>query len=204
MIKRDSRLLCLAIKRRLCLLKQPKDLQQNCCKVTKEGLVSDDSYILFVNDGSSDNTWSIIQQLYESNKYVRGVKLEGNVGHQNALMAGLSVVVDHCDIVITMDADLQDDVNAMQKMIMKYNGGENDIIYGVRASRATDSWFKRTTALGFYSLMKFMGVKSIYNHADYRLMSQRALRHLLSYRERNLFLRGMVPTIGYKSDSVFL
>ena len=168
----------------------------------KDGQLSEDSYILYVNDGSSDNTWSIIQQLHETNKYVCGVNLAGNVGHQNALMAGLSVAVDECDIAVTIDADLQDDVNAILQMVRKYNEGY-DIVYGVRASRATDTWFKRTTALGFYSLMKSMGVKSVYNHADYRLMSQRALRHLLSYRERNLFLRGMVTTIGYKTDCVY-
>lgn len=168
----------------------------------KGGLISEKSYILYVNDGSSDDTWPIIQQLNEENKYVCGVNLAGNVGHQNALMAGLSVAVDKCDIAVTIDADLQDDVNAIREMVIKYHEG-NEIVYGVRASRAADTWFKRTTALGFYSAMKYMGVKSVYNHADYRLMSQRALHHLLSYRERNLFLRGIVPTIGYKTDCVY-
>ena len=124
------------------------------------------------------------------------------MGHQNALVAGLSSAVENCDMAISIDADLQDDVNAIREMVVKYYEG-CDIVYGVRQSRQTDTWFKRTTALGFYSLMKSMGVKSVYNHADYRLMSQRALRQLLRYRERNLFLRGMVPTIGYKTDCVY-
>ncbi len=170
--------------------------------LVKDELVATNSYILYVNDGSTDNTWSIISELHEANKYVNGVNLAGNVGHQNALVAGLSSAVENCDMAISIDADLQDDVNAIREMVVKYYEG-CDIVYGVRQSRQTDTWFKRTTALGFYSLMKSMGVKSVYNHADYRLMSQRALRQLLRYRERNLFLRGMVPTIGYKTDCVY-
>ena len=154
------------------------------------------------DSGSTDGTWPLIQLLHNSNKYVCGVNLAGNVGHQNALIAGLTVAEERCDVAITIDADLQDDVNAIRQMIVKYNEG-NDIVYGVRASRATDTYFKRTTALLFYSLMKYMGIKSVYNHADYRLMSRRAIHHLLKYRERNLFLRGMVPTIGYKSGCVY-
>ncbi len=170
--------------------------------LVKDELVATNSYILYVNDGSTDNTWNIICELHEANKYVNGVNLAGNVGHQNALVAGLSSAVENCDMAISIDADLQDDVNAIREMVVKYYEG-CDIVYGVRQSRQTDTWFKRTTALGFYSLMKSMGVKSVYNHADYRLMSQRALRQLLRYRERNLFLRGMVPTIGYKTDCVY-
>ncbi len=170
--------------------------------LVKDDLIATNSYILYVNDGSTDNTWSIISELHEANKYVNGVNLAGNVGHQNALVAGLSSAVENCDMAISIDADLQDDVNAIREMVVKYYEG-CDIVYGVRQSRQTDTWFKRTTALGFYSLMKSMGVKSVYNHADYRLMSQRALRQLLRYRERNLFLRGMVPTIGYKTDCVY-
>lgn len=170
--------------------------------LVKDELVATNSYILYVNDGSTDNTWNIISELHEANKYVNGVNLAGNVGHQNALVAGLSSAVENCDMAISIDADLQDDVNAIREMVVKYYEG-CDIVYGVRQSRQTDTWFKRTTALGFYSLMKSMGVKSVYNHADYRLMSQRALRQLLRYRERNLFLRGMVPTIGYKTDCVY-
>ena len=171
-------------------------------ELVNEGQISTDSYILFVNDGSTDNTWMLIRQYHESNKYVCGLNLAGNVGHQNALMAGMEAVVNKSDAVVTIDADLQDDVNAIREMVAKYKDG-CDIVYGVRRERATDTWFKRSSALAFYSLLKSMGVKSVYNHADYRLMSKRAILFLLQYRERNLFLRGMVPTIGYKSDCVY-
>lgn len=164
--------------------------------------VAENSYILYVNDGSSDNTWPIIQQQHEVNKYVCGVNLAGNVGHQNALVAGLSTALEHSDITISIDADLQDDPEAMREMVSLYESG-NDIVYGVRASRASDTWFKRTTAQGFYKLMKALGVKSVYNHADYRLMSRRALKYLLQFRERNLFLRGMVPLVGYNTANVY-
>ena len=147
-------------------------------KLIGESLITPDSYVLYVNDGSNDQTWPLIKQFHESNKYVNGVNLAGNVGHQNALMAGLSVAVDNCDIAVTIDADLQDDENAIRDMVIKYNDG-NDIVYGVRASRKSDTWFKRTTAQGFYKLMKGMGVKSVYNHADFRLMSKRALQYRL-------------------------
>ena len=160
-----------------------------------------DYEMVFVNDGSKDMTWDIICQLHKQNQYIRGINLTRNVGHQNALLAGLSVAADNCDIAISIDADLQDDVNAISKMIDKYEKG-CDIVYGVRDSRATDTLFKRYTAQKFYKLMKGLGVKCIYNHADFRLMSNRAIRFLLRYEERNLFLRGMVPTIGYKTDSV--
>ena len=171
-------------------------------KLIGESLITPDSYVLYVNDGSNDQTWPLIKQFHESNKYINGVNLAGNVGHQNALMAGLSVAVDNCDIAVTIDADLQDDENAIREMVIKYNEG-NDIVYGVRASRKSDTWFKRTTAQSFYKLMRGMGVKSVYNHADFRLMSKRALQYLLQFRERNLFLRGMVPLIGYKTDCVY-
>lgn len=167
-----------------------------------EKLIAEDSYVMYVNDGSTDQTWTLIRQYHESNKYINGVNLAGNVGHQNALMAGLSTVVEHCDIAVTIDADLQDDVNAIREMVIKYSEG-NDIVYGVRASRKTDTWFKRTTAQGFYRLMSSMGVKSVYNHADYRLMSKRALEYLLQFRERNLFLRGIVPLVGYNTEKVY-
>ena len=189
-------------KEELVLHETTSRLTQVLDALVKDELVSANSYILYVNDGSTDNTWNIICELHESNKYVNGVNLAGNVGHQNALVAGLSSAVENCDMAISIDADLQDDVNAIREMVVKYYDG-CDIVYGVRQSRKTDTWFKRTTALGFYSVMKSMGVKSVYNHADYRLMSQRALRQLLLYRERNLFLRGMVPTIGYKTDCVY-
>lgn len=198
---------CLAIvvpcyKEEAVLAETTKRLTEELDLLITAKLVSEKSYILFVNDGSSDNTWSIIQEYYESNNYVCGVNLAGNVGHQNALMAGLAIASENCDMAISIDADLQDDINAIREMVVKYNEG-CDIVYGVRRSRATDTWFKRNTALGFYSVMRMMGVKSVFNHADYRLMSKRALKQLLKYRERNLFLRGMVPTIGYKTDCVY-
>ena len=189
-------------KEELVLHETTSRLTQVLDDLVKDDLIATNSYILYVNDGSTDNTWNIISELHEANKYVNGVNLAGNVGHQNALVAGLSSAVENCDMAISIDADLQDDVNAIREMVVKYYDG-CDIVYGVRQSRKTDTWFKRTTALGFYSVMKSMGVKSVYNHADYRLMSQRALRQLLRYRERNLFLRGMVPTIGYKTDCVY-
>lgn len=179
-----------------------KQLTGILTSLIRENLIADNSYILYVNDGSTDNTWDIIQKYHQSNKYVCGVNLANNVGHQNALFAGLYVCSQSCDMAISIDADLQDDVNAIRNMIIKYHEG-NDIVYGVRKSRKTDTWFKRTTALGFYSLMRSLGVKSIYNHADFRLMSNRAVQHLLQYRERNLFIRGIVPTIGYKTDCVY-
>ena len=189
-------------KEELVLHETTSRLTQVLDDLVKDDLVATNSYILYVNDGSTDNTWNIISELHEANKYVNGVNLAGNVGHQNALVAGLSSAVENCDMAISIDADLQDDVNAIREMVVKYYEG-CDIVYGVRQSRQTDTWFKRTTALGFYSLMKSMGVKSVYNHADYRLMSQRALRQLLRYRERNLFLRGMVPLIGFQSTKVY-
>lgn len=179
-----------------------KRLTELLDRLIKEELVSPESYVLYVNDGSTDMTWSLISRFHSSNKYINGVNLAGNVGHQNALLAGLSIAVEHCDIAVTIDADLQDDVNAIREMIKKYNEG-NDIVYGVRASRKTDTWFKRTTAQSFYRLMNSMGVKSVYNHADFRLMSKRALEYLLQFRERNIFLRGIVPLVGYKTDKVY-
>ena len=134
--------------------------------------------------------------------YVVGVKLAGNVGHQNALMAGLTTAKDYADIIVSIDADLQDDVEVIPDMVRQYDNGY-DIVYGVRRKRDTDTFFKRTTAQGFYKLMNWLGVKTIYNHADYRLMSQRAVEKLTAFRERNLFLRGMVPLIGYKTTSVY-
>lgn len=165
-------------------------------------LVSPDSFILFVNDGSRDNTWELITELYKKNRYIYGVNLAGNVGHQNALMAGLTVAKDMSDIAISIDADLQDDVSVIEEMVKKYGEGF-DIVYGVRKSRQKDTFFKRSTALGFYKLMTGLGVKSVYNHADYRLMSKRALDQLMKFRERNLFLRGIVPLIGYNTTNVY-
>ncbi|MBO4662333.1 MAG: glycosyltransferase family 2 protein [Bacteroidaceae bacterium] len=165
-------------------------------------VISHDSFILYVNDGSKDQTWDIIQELHSQEKRVCGVNLAANAGHQNALMAGLTIVQDKADMIVTIDADLQDDVNAIKEMVANYIKG-NDIVYGVRKNRSTDTWFKRNTALAFYSVMKKMGIKSVYNHADYRLMSRRAVKQLLMYSERNLFLRGLVPLIGYKTACVY-
>ena len=155
-----------------------------------------------VNDGSTDQTWPIIKDLYQNTSYACGLNLAGNVGHQNALFAGLEAVIERCDIAVSIDADLQDDINVIPEMIDRYQEGY-DIVYGVRKERKTDTFFKRNTALAFYRLMKAMGVKSVYNHADYRLMSQRAVRQLCRFRERNLYLRGMVPLIGYRTACVY-
>lgn len=164
--------------------------------------ISPESYILYVNDGSTDQTWPIIKDLYQNTSYACGLNLAGNVGHQNALFAGLEAVMERCDIAVSIDADLQDDINVIPEMIDRYQEGY-DIVYGVRKERKTDTFFKRNTALAFYRLMKAMGVKSVYNHADYRLISQRAVRQLCRFRERNLYLRGMVPLIGYRTACVY-
>lgn len=164
--------------------------------------LSPESYILYVNDGSTDRTWSIIQELHRTTPYACGLNLAGNVGHQNALLAGLHAVKERCEIAISIDADLQDDIQVIPNMIAGYRAG-NDIVYGVRRERTTDTFFKRNTALLFYRLMGAMGVKSVYNHADYRLMSRRAVQHLCRFRERNLFLRGLVPLIGYRAGFVY-
>ncbi len=168
-----------------------------------KGKIAEDSFILFVNDGSKDRTWELIEEehaLYPT--AVRGVKLAGNVGHQFALTAGLITAMDRCDVTVSIDADLQDDVAVIEEMIDKYHEG-CDIVYGVRKERKTDTFFKRVTAQGFYKLMSLMGVKTVYNHADFRLMSVRAVREFSKYQETNLFLRGMIPLIGYQTDSVY-
>ena len=166
------------------------------------GKISADSGILFVNDGSRDRTWELISKAHKESKYIYGLNLAGNVGHQNALLAGLNTVKDFCDISISIDADLQDDVGVIEEMIDKYYAGA-DIVYGVRSERKADSFFKRFTAQSFYKFMSAMGVKSVHNHADFRLMSARAMQALSLYKERNLFLRGIVPQIGYKTDCVY-
>ena len=165
------------------------------------GQISADSRIAFVDDGSKDKTWEIISALHEKDSCFEGIKLSRNRGHQNALLAGLMTVKDSFDAVISMDADLQDDINAVDKMVESYKKG-NDIVYGVRSSRKKDSVFKRSTAHLFYKVMKWMGAETVYNHADYRLMSRRALDALQDFEEVNLFLRGMIPLIGFKSDTV--
>lgn len=179
----------------------PKLIEQLNALVEAQ-LIDKESRILYVNDGSIDDTWQLIEQYTQQHPQVCGVKLAGNVGHQNALLAGLEAASERADITISIDADLQDDVAVMRDMVQKYHEG-CDIVYGVRRERKTDTWFKRNSALAFYKLMRRLGVKSVYNHADYRLMSRRAVKQLLNYRERNLFLRGIVPLVGYRTDSVF-
>lgn len=168
-----------------------------------KGKISDDSFILFVNDGSVDRTWELIEEEHAAYPTrVCGVKLAGNVGHQFALTAGLITAKDISDVTVSIDADLQDDVAVIEEMIDKFHEGY-DIVYGVRKERKTDTFFKRTTAQAFYRLMSLMGVKTIYNHADFRLMSKRAVEEFSKYKETNLFLRGMIPLIGYRTDSVY-
>ena len=167
----------------------------------QSGKISRDSRVLFVNDGSKDNTWEIIKSLSDQNEYIEGISLSRNRGHQNALLAGLMYAKDRADVTISIDCDGQDDINAMDEMIDAFLDG-CDVVYGVRSSRKTDTPFKRTTALGFYKLMKFLGVEVVYNHADYRLMSARALEALSEFKEVNLFLRGIVPLVGFKSATV--
>lgn len=166
------------------------------------GKISDRSRILYVNDGSKDQTWKIISRLYKEYDIVSGVNLSRNRGHQNAVLAGLMYAKDHCDAAISMDADLQDDINAIDEMVDKFNEGA-EVVYGVRSSRKRDSFFKKFTAEGFYKFMKWMGVDIVFNHADYRLMSRRVLQQLEDYKEVNLFLRGIVPLIGYPSAKVY-
>jgi glycosyltransferase involved in cell wall biosynthesis len=166
------------------------------------GQVSDDSRILFVNDGSRDRTWDIIRELHASDEMFSGVDLAHNSGHQNAVLAGLMTVRDICDVSITMDADLQDDINAIDEMLAKYYEG-NQVVYGVRSTRKTDTFFKRFTARSFYRFMKAMGADIVYDHADFRLMSARVLQELAGFREVNLLLRGLVPLIGFKSCKVY-
>lgn len=167
----------------------------------KKSKIASNSGILFVNDGSKDKTWEIIQNEYAKNPYVYGLCLAGNVGHQNALFAGLQTAAEICDFSISIDADLQDDIEVIEQMVDEYLSGA-DIVYGVRSERKTDTFFKRFTAQSFYRIMEMMGVKTVYNHADFRLMSARAMKQLGQYKERNLFLRGMVPLIGYKTATV--
>ena len=168
----------------------------------EKGLITEDSKVLLVNDGSKDRTWEMITELHKENPMFEGLKLSRNRGHQNALLAGLMTARNRCDISISMDADLQDDMDAMDRFIEKYNEG-CEIVYGVRNKRETDTWFKRETALFFYRLMKALGVDITFNHADYRLMSNRALNALAQYREVNLFLRGLAPLVGFQSDVVY-
>ena len=164
--------------------------------------ISAQSRVLFVNDGSKDRTWEIICELSRSDEHFLGISQSRNRGHQNALLAGLMEAKDRCDITITIDCDGQDDMNAMDAMIEEYQKG-CDIVYGVRSSRKTDSWFKRTTAQSFYRMMNKMGVEMVYDHADYRLVSAKVLQHFADFQEVNIFLRGMFPLVGFKSGSVY-
>lgn len=166
-----------------------------------QGKIGAGSRIMFVNDGSNDATWGMIQELCEQNKIFAGVNLSRNRGHQNALLAGIQTASEHADMIVSMDADLQDDINAIDAMIDAYHVG-NDVVYGVRSSRQRDTFFKRNTAQFFYRLLKLLGAEIVYNHADYRLLSRRAAKALLSFDEVNLFLRGIVPMVGFRSTTV--
>ena len=184
------------------LMETSRQMKELFTKMESEGLISPDSRIVFVDDGSKDKTWDIIDGLTKSDKVFAGIKLAHNAGHQNAVFGGLMTVKDECDCAISIDADLQDDINVIPEMVKNFQNGY-DVVYGVRKKRDTDTFFKRTTAVGFYKLMNFMGVKIVFNHADYRLMSKRALDALADFPERNMFLRGMVPLVGFKSTSVY-
>lgn len=170
-------------------------------QMINDGLITSDSKIYYIDDGSKDKTWTIIDELHNKNKYVNGIKMSRNRGHQNALVGGLMTIKDDCDCVISIDADLQDDINTFDEMIKDFENG-SEIVYGVRSKRATDTAFKRMTAQGFYKVLSMLGAEVVYNHADFRLMSKRALNALAEFKEVNLFLRGLVPLVGFKSSVV--
>ena len=184
------------------LLETTKQLKNKMKTLIKNKVISDKSRVMYVNDGSKDNTWNIIKDINKKENLFTGITLSRNRGHQNALLAGLMTAKNYADVVISMDADLQDDINAMDEMLQKYNDG-CDIVYGVRSARKKDTWFKRVTAESFYKFMKILGVDIVYNHADYRLTSKRVLEAFSDFKEVNLFLRGMFPLVGYKSDVVY-
>lgn len=179
-----------------------KRLTEKLTDMINKGVCDEKSRILYVDDGSKDRTWELIEKFHGENHLISGVKLAHNRGHQNALLAGLMTAKEHCDCAASMDADLQDDINVLDGFMEKFNEG-CDVVYGVRSKRTTDTAFKRSTAQGYYKFMKKLGVDLVYNHADCRLMSKRALEALADYREVNLFLRGIVPHIGFKSDIVY-
>ena len=179
-----------------------KELTAELKGMMDKGLATGESRMLFVDDGSKDRTWSLIEGFHAENPLVTGLKLAHNRGHQNALLAGLMTAKELCDCAISLDADLQDDIHVLPQFVQKFSEG-CDVVYGVRNKRDTDTWFKRTTAEGFYKVMQHLGVETVYNHADYRLLSRRALDALSEYKEVNLFLRGIVPLIGYRSDYVY-
>lgn len=180
-----------------------RQLKEKYTALIQQKLISEKSRVVFVNDGSKDTTWKIIQELHAENpEFFSGINLAHNSGHQNAVLAGLMTVKDICDMAITMDADLQDDINTIDAMVKEYYNG-NQVVYGVRSARKTDTFFKRFTAESFYKFMKIMGADVVYNHADFRLMSSRVLQELANFKEVNLFLRGMVPLIGFQSCNVY-
>ncbi len=179
-----------------------KRLEEKLKKLIKNKVISNKSKVMYVNDGSNDKTWEIIKNINDKDKLFTGISLSKNEGHQKALLAGLMTAKDYADFIISMDADLQDDINAIDEMISKYYLGY-EIVYGVRSSRKKDTWFKKTTAQCFYKFMKFMKVDIVYNHADYRLTSKRVLNELENFKEVNLFLRGMFPLLGYSSEIVY-
>lgn len=183
------------------LTETTKRLTEKMRKMMESGKIADSSRILYVDDGSTDSTWHLIDRLYMDNRLVTGIKLSRNKGHQNALLAGLFEAADHADMIVSMDSDLQDDIDVLDGFVDEYYNG-SEIVYGVRKSRKKDSWFKRTTAVAFYKLMRAMGVEIVYNHADYRLMSKRAVDELKNYKEVNLFLRGIIPLIGFETSTV--
>lgn len=178
-----------------------KRLKEKMTAIIESNLISSESRVMYVDDGSKDDTWNMIEKFHAEDDLFLGLKLSRNKGHQNALLAGLMEAKEHADIVISMDADLQDDINVIDKFVSEYYKG-SDVVYGVRSSRKKDSFFKRFTAEGFYKVMKSLGVDVVFNHADYRLMSKRALDALGNFKEANLFLRGIVPLIGFKSSIV--
>lgn len=171
-------------------------------KMIESGKITEDSRIVFIDDGSKDKTWQIISDLHEQNEMFQGIKLSCNRGHQNALLCGLMTLKSECDAIISIDADLQDDIEVFDEMVEKFEGG-CDVVYGVRSKRETDTFFKRFTAEGYYKILDKLGAKVLFNHADFRLMSSRACETLSQFKEVNLFLRGMVPMVGYKSDIVY-
>lgn len=179
-----------------------KVLESKIKALIASGVITEKSRVTFVNDGSKDNTWQIIKKLHGNSKYIDGLSVSRNRGHQNALLAGLLTAYREADAIVSIDADLQDDVDAIDKMIEKFIAGA-DVVYGVRGNRETDTFFKRFTAQSFYKLINALGGECVYNHADYRLMSQRAVAALAEFKEVNLFLRGLVPLIGFKSDVVY-
>ncbi len=184
------------------LLQTIERLKQKMADLLQENKIAEGSRVLFANDGSKDKTWEIIQEQHHKDKLFTGISLSRNRGHQNALLAGLMTAKKYADVVISLDADLQDDIDAIDEMLAKYAEGA-EIVYGVRSSRQKDSTFKRVTAEGFYKFMHLMGVEVVFNHADYRLASKRVLDELENYHEVNLFLRGIFPLIGFKSEVVY-